>query len=123
MGIKEKGGGFVAEKNKIGCPLCGGSAELTERDISLLEGKVILKSQPFYKCSKCNERFATSKQVEKAEKELRAAFFFKRKVISTGGSMALTVPGDIAKFYHLHKGSSILLVPENEKTFKVVVEN
>lgn len=112
--------GKLAKEMK--CPVCNGAAKLVTDDTELLGGKVVLKKNEFYKCEKCGEEFATAGQVRTAEQTLRKAFFFKRNLISTGGSLAITLPTDLSKYYSLKKGKSIELVPESEKEIKLIVD-
>ncbi len=107
------------EKEKISCPVCGGEARPFAAESRLLGGRVVLKDDRFYRCSKCGEEFSTAEQMREAEKSLREAFFFERKIISTGGSYAITLPPDLAKFFHVHKGGKVRIIPESAKTARI----
>ena len=106
-------------KTKIKCPSCEGEAKLSKTSLKMFGGLVTLKDNPIYKCSKCKEKFATGKMVDKTLEKARKEFSFARKLISTGGSLAITIPPDLTKFYKLKKGESIELVPAGEHLMKV----
>ncbi|MFH1239654.1 MAG: hypothetical protein V1672_00380 [Candidatus Diapherotrites archaeon] len=106
-------------KKIIKCPVCEGEATLSNESIELFKGLIKLKNNPIYKCSSCKEKFATGKIVDKSLQEARKEFSFARKLISTGGSLAITIPPDLARFYKLKKGETIDLVPAGEHLLKV----
>jgi len=56
-----------------------------------------------------------------AQRKARKEFSFARKIASTGGSLAITMPPDLAKFYKLKKGENVQLVPAGEHLMKVKV--
>jgi len=101
---------------------CGGSAALQFEDIGLFEGKLILKDQPFYHCPKCGENFSTSKQVSKGADEVRKFLGLDRKFISTGGSIAATIPPVLAKQHGIKKGKKFRLVSESPKKLAIILE-
>ena len=70
-------------------------------------GLVTLKDSPIYECNKCREKFAAGKIVGKTLEKARKEFSFARKIVSTGGSLAITVPPGLAKFYKLKKGENV----------------
>lgn len=107
-------------KPEIKCPLCKGTAKLIKKNIKLSKGKATLKGAESYKCQKCGEIFSTSKQVKESEKRIRNEFFFKRKIISTGGSLAITLPSDLSEYYKLEKGTTISIVPEGKNAIKII---
>ncbi len=107
-----------SKRNEIVCPFCKGNAKLVKKDINLLDGKIILKKEPYYKCNKCKEEFVTSKQMKETEKQINK-FYIDRPIISTGRSLAITIPTDIAKFYNLKKGEIAQLIPEDNNTLKI----
>ena len=108
------------EKGKIKCVFCAGSAEIKYETIELLGGKVILKQQPYYKCEKCKKEFITSKQMKETEKQLNV-FSVTRPIVSTGRSLAITIPKDLAKFYKLKKGEKVQLIPESKHMLKIKI--
>lgn len=55
------------------------------------------------------------------EKELKTHFAFNRPIISTGRSLAITLPTDLVDFYKLKKGTTVRLVPEDNRTVKLVI--
>jgi len=107
---------------KMKCPKCKSSASIVQLDTKLFGGQIILKNEDYYKCDKCGEEFATSKQVKESEKKLREKFFFKRNIITTGRSLAVTIPPDLAKFYHLQKGEKVSIVPQDATSARIVFE-
>lgn len=109
-------------KGKIKCPVCGGNAVLTKYDMPLFGGKIILRDETHYVCSKCKKAFSTSAQVRAAEKKLREHFFFERTIISTGRSLAITLPPDFAKFYHLRRGEKVSIMPEGPHEARLTFE-
>lgn len=104
----------------ITCPVCKGTAVLKEKETELLEGLVVLKKDPYYYCQECREKFSTSTQVKKGLETLQKAFSFKRQVIKTGRSLAITIPTDLSEFYHLKKGSIVTLSPESGNKVEIV---
>ncbi|MFH1239921.1 MAG: hypothetical protein V1672_01785 [Candidatus Diapherotrites archaeon] len=108
------------EKEKIKCVFCEAEAELKYETIELLEGKVILKQQPYYKCKKCKKEFVTSEQMKETEKQLNV-FSVTRPIVSTGRSLAITIPTDLAKFYKLKKGEKVQLIPESKHLLKIKI--
>lgn len=108
-------------EKKIECHLCGGKAELKSEELSLDEGRIILKDSPYYKCKKCKEEFATSEQMKKLSEQINTRFVFQRQIINAGRSLAVTIPADIAAFYNLKKGKKIKIIPESGHTLKIEV--
>ncbi len=106
------------EKKTMICGFCGGEAELKFSDIKLFGGKIILREQPFFKCKKCKREFTTSDQMRETEKQLNV-FSMTRPFVSTGGSLAITIPPDLAKFYNIKKGTKAQLIPESRCMLKV----
>jgi len=108
------------EKESIKCIFCDGTPELHCEEIELLDGKVVLKEQPYYKCKKCGKEFVTSEQMKETESQLNT-FSVTRPIVSTGRSLAITVPTDIARFYKLKKGEKVKLIPENKHVLKIKI--
>ena len=106
-------------KTKIKCPICDSEAKLSKTSLQMFGGVLTLKDNPIYECSKCKEKFATGQIVDKTVEKARKEFSFARKIVSTGGSLAITVPPDLAKFYKLKKGENVNLVPAGEHLMKV----
>ena len=50
----------------------------------------------------------------------KSQFKFERKIISTGGSFAITMPPDLSSFYKLKKGGKIQIIPQSAKEMKVI---
>ncbi|MDP2973646.1 MAG: hypothetical protein Q8N60_01210, partial [Candidatus Diapherotrites archaeon] len=98
-------------KTKIKCPVCEGDAKLSKTSLQMFGGLVTLKDNPIYECKSCKEKFATGKMVDVTVEKARKEFSFARKLISTGGSLAITIPPDLTKFYKLKKGEDIQLIP------------
>ena len=108
------------EKEKIDCVFCSEKAELKYETVELLGGKVVLKQQPYYKCKKCGKEFVTSRQMRETEKQINS-FSVSRPIVSTGRSLAITIPTDLAKFYKLKKGGNVQLIPESRHMLKVKI--
>ena len=108
------------EKERVKCVFCDGTSELHYEEIKLLDGKVVLKEQPYYKCKKCKKEFVTGKHMKETESQLNV-FSVTRPIVSTGRSLAITVPTDIAKFYKLKKGEKVTLIPENRHILKIKI--
>lgn len=106
------------EKEKMKCVFCGGKAKLEYETIELAGGKITLREQPFFKCQKCKRDFVTSGQMRETEKQLNV-FSVMRPFVSTGGSLAITIPTEIAKFYKIKKGSRAQLIPESRGMLKI----
>ena len=100
-------------KAKVKCPLCGSAALLSKSNLSLFNGTFTLKDNPLYHCIGCGEEFASGKMVDDSLKSARRQFSFKRQLISTGGSLALTFPGDLLQYYGLSSGSKVNYSPIN----------
>ena len=101
------------------CPVCRSSSKLKHEDLKLLDGKMIIKDSPYYKCTKCGEEFATSEQMQELSDQIsfqRKKFFFQRPIINAGRSLAITLPADIVRNYSLKKGKKIKIIPENKNT-------
>lgn len=107
------------EKN-VSCVFCNGKAELRYETIELLGGKIVLKQQPYYSCIKCKKEFVTSRQMKDTEAQLNV-FSITRPVISTGRSLAITLPKEFVEFFKLKKGEKIQLIPESRHILKVVI--
>lgn len=111
----------MAFKTKVKCPICEGDARLSKTSLKMFGGLIMLKDNPIYECMKCKERFATGKMVDSTVEKARKEFSFARKLISTGGSLAITIPPDLAQFYKLKKGESIELIPAGEHLMKIKI--
>ena len=81
----------------------------------------MLTDDEFYRCEKCGEEFSTSEQVKKGEKRLKE-FFFQRQIIRTGRSLAITIPTDLTKFYNLHTGEKVKIIPESQTSVRIEFE-
>ncbi|MFH0955038.1 MAG: YgiT-type zinc finger protein [Candidatus Micrarchaeota archaeon] len=102
--------------------MCGGTAVLKFNDLKLFDGKLVLKDQPYYQCTRCGEEYVTSEQMGKQEPKVRAFLGLERKFISTGGSVGLTFPPLIAKQQGIKKGGKFRLVIESPKKVAIVLE-
>lgn len=111
----------MAFKTKIGCPVCGKAAVLSKDSITLFHGVLTVKDNPFYKCTECSEKFAIGEMVDGIVENAKKQFRFTRKIVSTGGSLAITLPSDLSEFYKLHKSGKVELIPESENEIKIVV--
>ena len=105
-------------EQKIKCVFCGGKTELHFENVELLDGKMTLKNEPYYKCTSCKKEYVSSEQMRETEQKLNS-FYIKRPVIATGRSLAITLPPDIAEFYSIKKGTKIQLIPESKNTLKL----
>ncbi len=106
------------EKSKMSCIFCNGKIDICYKDLSLLNGKVTLKNEPYYKCQNCKREYVSSEQMKDTEKKLQP-YYTTRPVIATGRSLAITFPADIAKYYSMKKGTQIQLIPESKNTLKL----
>ena len=109
------------EKKTIKCPVCSETAELKEKETELLNGLAVLKKDRYYEWRKCREKFSTPRQVKTGLEQLKEAFSFKRQVIKTGRSLAITLPNDLIEFYKLKKGGTIKLIPESSKKITIIL--
>ncbi len=91
-------------EKEIKCHLCNGKAKLHFEDLSLDQGRIIIKGSPHYKCSKCREGFATGGQMQELSGQINTKFVFQRPIINAGRSLAITLPADLVRFYGLKKG-------------------
>jgi hypothetical protein len=121
MGIKQKGGRIMDIKAKVKCPFCSGQAVLSKSNLRLFNGALTLKDNPTYECKNCRERFAMGKMVDNALENAKKEFAFTRPVISTGGSLAITLPSDLSEYYGIEKGEKIRLVPKSKKEICILV--
>lgn len=109
-------------KTGIKCPICEGKAVLSKTSIELFNGIITLKDNPIYKCVKCNEKFASGEMADKALGKAKKEFSFTRQIISSGGSLAITLPTDLSEYYGLEKGEKIRLVPKSEKELSIIIQ-
>lgn len=69
-------------------------------------------------CKKCNETFYDEKTVEKIQQKSKELGLFglarKVKVAELGNSIAIRIPKELSKFFKLHKGKEVLLIPETQ---------
>lgn len=103
---------------KIICDVCGKEAILKYRDITLDNGKIIIKKEPYYECQKCKESFVTSEQMKELDKRLYNSFIFKRNVIVAGKSLAVTLPKDVVDYYKIKKGNKVSILTDS-KSIKI----
>lgn len=102
--------------------MCGGTAALKFEDLKLFNGKFVLKDQPYYYCKRCGDQYVTSEQMGRQEPKVREFLGLERKFISTGGSIAATIPPVIAKQYGIKKGRKFKWVSESPKKLAIVLE-
>ncbi len=121
MGVKQKGGGFMVVKTKIKCPFCEGKAVLSKASLTLLKGALSLPDNPIFECTKCREKFATGKMIDATLERAKKGFCFTRQVIYTGGSLAITLPRDLSRYYCLEKGENIKLVPKSKNEISILL--
>ncbi len=110
-------------KTKINCPICSGKAVLSKTNLDFFNGFISLKDNPIYECEKCKEQFATGKIVDKALRNAKSGFNFSRQIISTGGSLAITLPSDLSEYYSLEKGSKIQIIPQSKNEIRIITKN
>ncbi len=111
----------MAIKTKMKCPVCGGEAILSKQNLKLFRGAISLKDNYVYVCKNCNEKFATGEMTGKALNQAKQYFKFNRKLISTGGSIAITLPSDLSDYYKLKKGEQVQIIPQSKKEMKIVI--
>lgn len=109
-------------KTKIKCPFCEEQAVLSKTSLNFFNGLVSISDAPIYVCTNCKEEFATGKIVDKTLSNAKKMFSFTRQLISTGGSLGLTFPPDLSRYYKLEKGEKVKLVPKSEKEISVIIE-
>jgi len=109
-------------EKEIKCHLCKGRALLHFEELSLDNGKIIIKNSPYYKCGNCREEFATSEQMQELSEEINKKFSFLRPIINAGRSLAITLPKDLINYYRLKKGKSIRIVPESRNRMQLILE-
>jgi hypothetical protein len=105
-------------KKEVKCIFCNGKIELCYEDLFLLDDKVALKKEPYYKCSNCKREYVSSTQMKETEKKLQP-YYATRPVIATGRSLAITLPTDIAKFCSIKKGTQVQIIPESKTILKI----
>ncbi|MFH0905944.1 MAG: AbrB/MazE/SpoVT family DNA-binding domain-containing protein [archaeon] len=110
------------EKETV-CLECNGIAELKYEEISLDNGRIIIKDAPYYKCKSCGDEFVTSEQMYDLDKRIHKNFSFKRNVIATGRSLAITLPFDIVEQFGINKGTIVNITPEQNMSLKISFEN
>ena len=64
----------MEKENKINCHLCKGKAILKNRNISLDDGKILIKDSPYYECLKCGEQFVTNEQMSGFSNKIKCVF-------------------------------------------------
>lgn len=106
----------------MNCPICGEKAFLSKQSLDLFNGLFKLKDNPIYECKNCFEKFATGKMVDLALDMAKEQFNFRRKIISTGGSLAITLPIDLSEFYKMKKGKDVQLIPKSKKELRIIIE-
>ncbi|MCX6800811.1 MAG: YgiT-type zinc finger protein [Candidatus Diapherotrites archaeon] len=112
----------MAFKTKIKCPICGGNAILSKAGMETMNGLIRIKDNPVYECQKCKETVASGEMVDRALEKARHQFNFERQIISTGGSLAITLPTDVSKYYRLSKGKTIQIIPQAKNEFRVITQ-
>ena len=53
---------------KTNCVFCNSKTKVKFKNLNLFKGKVILKQQPYFKCTKCKKEFVSSEQMQETEK-------------------------------------------------------
>ena len=127
MGIKRKRGGFMGFKKEMTCPFCRSTAKLTKYDAKLFNGELVVNGVPIYRCGDCGEEFSSSEMVDEGLRLAKEAFSkkgfnFQRQVISTGGSLAITLPTDLSKHYNLKKGSVVKVIPFSKNEIRILTK-
>lgn len=59
-------------EKEVKCHLCKGKAELKFEGMKLDNGRIAIKQSPYYKCSKCKEELATSKQMQELSEQINS---------------------------------------------------
>ena len=105
----------------IYCVDCGLKAKKTHSDFSLMNGKIIIKDLPAYKCPKCSKIIFNIDDVTKAKDNFRKALYesdtsvdFERKLSSDGKNLTMRIPKQIEKSLHLKKGDKLLVNLESK---------
>lgn len=109
-------------KTKIKCPICDGKAILSKSSLKLFNGAITISDNKMYKCEECGEKVATGKMIDKSMKKAGENFNFSKQIISTGRSLAITLPTDLLEFYKLRKGSKIRLVPSGKNEIRIITD-
>jgi hypothetical protein len=113
----------MALKNKIKCPICNKWAKLTKTNLSLFEGKLKVKDTPIYECKKCKEQFGEGESIDAVQKMVEKEYFnFQRQIISTGGSLGITFPGDLSSYCKLKKGSVVNIFPLSKNEIRIITK-
>ncbi len=109
-------------EKEIKCHLCRkGKALLKFEELSLNEGKLIIRDSPYYECKNCHEAFSTSEQMRALSDQLHSSFFFLRPIIHAGRSLAITFPADLVQFSNLKKGEKVRIIPEGKHEWRIIV--
>jgi len=114
-------------KKEMKCPFCKNLAELKKYNAKLFNGELIVNDVPIYKCGNCGEEFLPSEMVDEGLKLAKEAFSkkefnFQRQIISTGGSLAITLPTDLSKHYKLKKGSTVKMIPFSKNEIRILTK-
>jgi len=104
------------------CVDCGIKAKKTHSDFSLMNGKIIIKDLPAYKCPKCSKTIFNIDDVAKAKENFRKALYesdasvdFERKLSSDGKNLTMRIPKQIEQSLNLKKGDKLLVKLESKK--------
>ncbi len=87
-----------------------------------LEG-VPLHHVPCYLCPKCNKTFFTYEQAKDMQTRTREihehSFGFERKVLTSGSSLVVGIPNELAEHLKLKKGQKVRILPVADDGFLV----
>ena len=71
-------------------------------------------------CKKCGHNVTDAKVMNRALLKLRKQMAKQVKIVRIGLGLGIRIPNELAKSFHLHKGETVLLQPE-ENAIKLIV--
>ena len=102
--------------------ICGGTAVLKFKDAKLFDGKLVLKNDAYYHCTRCGENYFTSAQMGRQEPKVRKFLGLDRKFTSAKGLVTATIPPIIAKEQGIKKGGKFKVVVESPKKLALILD-
>ena len=107
------------------CPICE-KGNLENKKIAYeLYGKVVGEFEG-EKCNKCEEEFFNEEQEEKIEKKVRAMGLWglvsHTKARQSGSNLSITIPKKLQQYLNIKKGTELSLVPEDDRSIRVNIE-
>jgi hypothetical protein len=104
------------------CVDCGIKAKKTQSDFSMMNGKIVIKDLPAYRCPKCSKIIFNIDAVAKVKEEFRKALYesdasvdFERTLSSDGKNLTMRIPKQIEKSLNLKRGDRLLIKLESKK--------